>query len=132
MPRAFILLIIAAGVAVCSEIARRWRLAPMFNRPCAGRDWRRAFPGAANAEIREFLRIFVDAFAINRKRFLAFRPDDRIMDVYHAMYALKGEPDCMELETFAQLIEKRYGGSILSHWRDDLTLGEVFSRTGSG
>jgi propanediol dehydratase small subunit len=105
----------------------------MLKRSCAGRDWRRAFPGAPAEEIREFLKLFVDGFALRREHYLAFRPADRVMDVYRAINPPNWTPaDSMELETFAQLLEQRYRLSLESIWRDDITLGEVFGRTRAG
>jgi hypothetical protein len=124
---------VAGLLVVATEIARRRGLSPMLRRRCAGRDWRRAFPHAQSDEIRAFLKIFVDAFALRRKHYLAFRPTDRIMDVYRAINPPKWTvADSLELEIFAQDLERQYGLSLQSIWRDDLTLGEVFGRTRAG
>jgi propanediol dehydratase small subunit len=125
--------IVAACIVVACEIARRRRLAPILTRSCAGREWRRSFPDASKTDIREFLKLFVDGFALRRKHYLAFRPTDRIVDVYRAINPPKWTAaDSMELEIFAQLLDRRYGLALESMWRDDLTLGEVFGRTRSG
>ena len=122
--------ILAAAVAVAFEIARRQRHAPFFKRPCAGRRWRRAFPDAPKPHIREFLQIFADAFGLPREHRLAFRPDDRLMDIYRAMNPPRWTAaDSMELETFALLIQRRYGLTLESVWREELTLGELFRET---
>jgi hypothetical protein len=124
--------IIAVCIGIAFEIARRRRLAPIFARTCAGREWRRSFPDAPKNDIRQFLNLFVDAFALHPKHFLKFRPSDRIMDVYRTIYPPKWTvADCMELEMFAMLLEQRYALELISIWRDDLTLGEVFGRTES-
>ena len=124
---------LAGAITVAVEIARRRRLSPMLDRSCAGRDWRRAFPDAPKGDIRTFLKLFVDGFALRRKHYLAFRPTDRIMDVYRAINPPEWTAaDSMELEIFAQELERRYGLSLESIWRDDLTLGEVFGRTRAG
>ena len=121
-----------AGLLVIA-IARRRRLSPVLGRACAGRDWRRAFPEAPTEEVRAFLKLFVDGFTLRRKHYLAFRPADRIMDVYRAINPPKWTAaDSMELEIFAQLLERQYGLSLKSIWRDDITLGEVFGRTRAG
>ena len=105
----------------------------MLSRACAGRDWRRAFPQAQSDEIRAFLKLFVNGFALRRKHYLAFRPTDRIMEVYRAINPPEWTvADNMELEIFAQELERQYGLSLESIWRDDLTLGEVFGRTRAG
>jgi hypothetical protein len=120
-------------LVVAIEIARRRRLSSLLERACAGRDWRRAFPDAPKDEIRAFLKLFVDSFALHRTHYLAFRPTDRVMDVYRAINppGLAGA-DCLELETLGQLLERQYGLSLELMWRADITLGDVFSRTRTG
>jgi hypothetical protein len=123
---------IIAVVVVVSFLAQRRRLAPMLSRPCAGRDWRRAFPDAPKADVRAFLKLFVDSFALRPHHYLAFRPNDQIIDVYRALNPPSSVAgDAMELETFAQELERQYRVRLESIWRDDLTLGEIFSRTRS-
>jgi hypothetical protein len=126
------LCLVAAGIAIASELARRRRLAPILTRSSAENDWLRNFPDAPEAEIRTFLKIFGDAFALRSRHDLKFRPSDRIMDVYHAIYPPKWTlADAMELEIFALLLKRRYGISLQLTWRDDLTLGEIFNQTRS-
>lgn len=103
----------------------------MLKRSCAGRYWRRRFPSVSKSDIREFLQIFVDGFALPKKHYLAFRPDDRIMDIYRAVNPKWISVDSMEFEIFGQLLQRRYGLTLESFWNEDLTLGEVFSRTRS-
>jgi hypothetical protein len=98
-------------------------------RSCMGRAWKRTFPRASKADIREFLYLFVDAFAFPRRRALQFAPSDRVLSVYGALYPLKGSPDALELETFALRLERRYSLDLRSMWRENLTLGEIFSNT---
>src|ERR1700678_1604270 len=95
-----LLAIFALLAWIVGQLGRTRRLAPLLSRSCAGRRWRREFPGAGKMEIREFLGIFVDAFGFPRQKILAFRPEDRIMDVYHAVYPSGGVPDELELESF--------------------------------
>jgi hypothetical protein len=124
---------LAGAITLAAVIARRRRLSPLFARGCAGRDWRRAFPDATKGDIRTFLKLFVDGFALRQKHYLAFRPSDRLMDVYRAINPPKWTAaDSMELEIFAQVLERQYGLSLESIWRDNLTLGEVFGRTRAG
>jgi hypothetical protein len=124
--------VIVGVLAIALELLRRRRLSPMLDRPCAGRDWRRSFPDAAEADIREFLQLFVDAFALPRKSHLAFRPDDRIMEVYRAINPPKWTAaDSLELETFSLLLKRKYGLALESVWRNDMTLGEVFRNASS-
>ena len=93
-----------------------------------GKAWKRTFPHASKGEIREFLYTFVDAFAFPRTKALQFAPTDQVLAVYRALYPLKGFPDALELETFATQLERRYSLSLREIWREELTLGEVFSR----
>ena len=125
-----ILLTIALLVGVACAIARRRRFSQFASRRCAGRLWLRAFPDARKEEIREFLRIVVDAFGLRRKHVLRFRPDDRVMDIYRAVNPPKWTmADQMELECFSLLLQERYGVTLESFWRDDITFGEIFSST---
>jgi hypothetical protein len=120
--------IILGGVvlAVLMELRRRRALAVWVERGCAGRAWRRAFPQAQVVEIRAFLEIFRASFLLRKKWRLAFRPEDRPMEVYEAMYRGRFEPDAMELETFAIEVERRYGVDLEAVWKEGITLGEIF------
>ncbi|MFZ0498252.1 MAG: hypothetical protein WAM52_03890 [Steroidobacteraceae bacterium] len=99
-----------------------------WERSCTGRAWKRSFPGASKQEIRRFLHLFVEAFAFQRTRALYFAPADRVLAIYQALYPVKGWPDALELETFAFRLEKAYGADLRGMWRENITLGEVFSR----
>jgi hypothetical protein len=99
---------------------------PFRGRACQGKDWRKAFPNASKEEIREFLQIFVDAFAFKEKERLKFRPGDMILDVYRALYPHKWMADSLEVETFAEDLLRRYGVELHAVWKEDLTLGELF------
>ena len=124
-----IFLILSLLVGVACEFALRKSFSRFAHRACAGRLWLRAFPDGRKDDIREFLRLLVDAFALRRKHALKFRPDDAIMDIYRGVNPKWAMADQMELECFAMLLKKRYGVAIESFWRDDITLGEVFGRT---
>jgi hypothetical protein len=103
----------------------------MLPRKCAGREWLEQFPNASAKDVREFLKLFVDAFALPRKSYLSFRPTDQIMAIYHAINPPKWTAaDSMELEIFEQLLRRRYTLALDKIWRNDLTIGEVFGRTG--
>jgi propanediol dehydratase small subunit len=97
------------------------------DRACQGRDWRRAFPRAPKPRIRTFLQVFVDAFAFDANEKLKFSPEDRILDVYRAVYPSRWTPDSLEVETFACELEKRFGLRLECLSSDQLTLGDVFS-----
>jgi propanediol dehydratase small subunit len=85
--------LIATGIAivfaVIGTIFERRRLRAYWDRVCTGARWRRRFPQATKDEIRKFLNVFVDAFGFRKSRRLSFSPDDKIMDVYRALYPPK-------------------------------------------
>jgi propanediol dehydratase small subunit len=56
-------------------------------------------------------------------------PEDRVMDVYRALYPIRGAPDGLELESFVIDLQKRYGVDIVHSWREDVTLADLFSQT---
>lgn len=126
----FIFFVVLAMVIVAGQ---RRAFASFADRGCAGRAWLRAFPDVSKDEVRAFLRLLVDAFAIRRKHFLKFRPDDTLMEIYRALTPPLWTFGAvqMELELLEIMLQERYGISLESFWRDDLTLGEVFARTNS-
>jgi propanediol dehydratase small subunit len=120
-----IVAMITVSILYPRTIQEYWR------RSCMGRAWKRTFPQASKDEIRQFLYMFVDAFAFPKRRALQFAPADRVLDIYRGLYPLKGWPDALELETLALRLEGRYALDLRKIWRDDLTLGEIFSRINS-
>jgi|ERR1035441_3718391 hypothetical protein len=98
-----------------------------WDRACTGFQWRRRFPDASKSEIRSFLALFVDSFAFHQKRRLCFSPDDKVMDVYRALYPGRFMADALELETLELQLRKQYGKDAASFWREDITLGEIFA-----
>lgn len=131
VPIVLLVLVILVGGAsgLLTEIQVRKVLRSYWERACTGIRWRRRFPGSAKSEIREFLVLFIDAFAFRRKRRCCFSPDDRVMDVYHALYPPGSLADNMELETFCKMLKKRYGVDLSASWKKDITLGEIYERT---
>jgi hypothetical protein len=106
------------------------RLPKPYNiRTCQGRSWRNAFPSSSKQDIREFLSVFVDAFAFSQKERLKLTPEDQILQIYRAVYPNKWAPDALELEIFAKNIEAEYGFSLERVWHEKLTLGELFQIT---
>ncbi len=125
-----IIALLAAVIFVLSSVRQRLRMRRYLDRACAGFRWRRRFPQASKSEIREFLDIFVEAFGFRQSWRLYFAPDDRVMDVYRAVYPIRGTPaDGMELETLGLSLEKWYGIDFLALWREDITLGEIYEQT---
>lgn len=97
-------------------------------RACAGRAWRRAFAGASAHEIREFLRLFTDAFVVDAKHPLKFTPDDKLSDIYKAFYPHAWQADAMEFEVLSAALEASYNLVLADLWHDQLTLGELFAK----
>ncbi len=97
-------------------------------RPCQGRAWRSTFPGASRREIRDFLSVFVSAFAFRESEQLHFRPDDEVLGIYRAVNPTRWLPDAREIETLAKELRDKYGLMLDEIWRDDLTLGGLFQR----
>jgi hypothetical protein len=119
----------AVVIVFLSSIQERKRLRRFLERGCAGFRWRRRFPQASKAEIREFLDIFVEAFGFKRSWRLSFAPDDRVMDVYRTLYSAGSLTDNMELESLVGDLQKRFGVDILGSWREDITLADLFTQT---
>jgi hypothetical protein len=80
-------------------------------------------------EIREFLSLFVQAFAFKDTERLKFKPTDEVLGIYRALYPQKWMPDALEVETLAKDLGKRYGINLGELWRDSITLGEIFAVT---
>lgn len=123
-----ILSLIAASV-LCSVLFGGRLPKPYNIRTCQGKGWRKAFPSSSKQDIREFLSIFVDAFAFSQKERLKLNPEDQILQIYRAIYPSMWTPDALELETFAKGIEAKYGFSLESVWHEKVTLGELFQTT---
>jgi len=83
---------------------------------------------ASKVEIREFLDLFIQAFGFSESRRLRFAPDDRVMEVYRALYPFPNMmADSMELESFIERVRERYGVDFFPLWRGDITLAELFA-----
>ncbi|NQU43556.1 hypothetical protein HQ520_09730 [bacterium] len=125
----------AAWCAFCAltGILTYWRFKKKFwFRPCTGIRWRRRFPDASKEEIRAFLDVFVEAFGFFRKRRLQLRPDDQVVDIYNMKYpAYDFGVDCLELETLAIDLEKKYEVDVTPALMSDepVTLGQLFALT---
>ena len=121
-----IIIFISIAISIPLEIKRRRRLNRYWLRQCTGKDWKRRFPEVPKQEIREFLEAFVDGFAFSSKKRLKFDPDDKVMDIYRALYPTPGWPDALELETFAINLEKKYGFKLEKVFDEETTLGRLF------
>jgi propanediol dehydratase small subunit len=98
-------------------------------RACQGSGWRQAFPSATKQELREFLSLFVSAFAFDDREKLKLSPTDEVLQIYRAQYPSRLQPDAMELEKLALDLEHKHSFKLETLWKDDLTLGELFSHT---
>ena len=104
---------------------------PYRYRTCMGRNWKKEFPGSKKEDIRNYLFLFVNAFGFKRYQILKFQPQDNILEIYNAIYPMKGWPDSLELETLARDIESNYKIYFISIWNEKLTLGELFKKASS-
>ncbi|MFH1717320.1 MAG: hypothetical protein ABIF19_08225 [Planctomycetota bacterium] len=68
----------------------------------------------------------MDAFAFSSRRRLKFRPNDKVMDVYAALYPPGSLCDSMELECFEMNLEKAYGEDLSGRFTSNTTLGDIF------
>jgi propanediol dehydratase small subunit len=120
------------GVAIVAAIKRRRALKVYWDRYCTGRKWRKKFPDAPKEEIRAFLGVFVRSFGFSQKRRCAFAPEDKVMEVYRAVYPSGwAVADGLELESLALDLERKYGVQAFERWKEagDVTLGELFQWT---
>jgi hypothetical protein len=133
LPVPFALLAFLIGASyvawLVSNAQRRRALERYWNRACMGIRWRRRFPESLKSDIREFLDIFTDAFGFSRASCCYFSPDDRVLEVYRALYPDRFMADSMELETLNSRLHKRYAIDMRSFWREDITLGELYTQT---
>jgi hypothetical protein len=124
-----VFLAIVLGASIYLAVATRRRLKRYWERSCTGGAWLNEFPSARPDDVCKFLYLFVDSFALSRKRALQFAPTDRPLEIYRAIYPSKNMPDALELETFAKRLGRTYGPALTRIWREDITLGEVFAKT---
>lgn len=127
MDTSTIIIVSLVAAAVAWSVLFGGRLPkPYHVRTCQGKGWRTAFPSSSKQDIREFLSVFVDAFAFSQKEKLKLNPEDQLLQIYRAIYPSRWTPDALEFETLAEDIQAKYGVSLESVWHDTLTLGELF------
>jgi hypothetical protein len=51
------------------------------------------------------------------------------MEVYRTLYPPGSLSDSMELEDLVRDLQKRYRVDILGSWREEITLGDLFTQT---
>ena len=91
--------------------------------------WVKRFSKVPKEDIREFLKAFADGFAFDTNRRLKFEPDDKVMDVYTALYPSTGWGDALEVETFVMIIKEKYGVDLSKVGNPDITHGQIFEMT---
>ena len=124
-----IMIVVSVLIALPGELKSRRLLKRFWSRSCTGRQWKRRFPDVSKDSIREFLELFVDAFAFSSEKRLKFDPDDNVMDVYKSIYTSSWQPDAMELEMLACDLDYRYGFDFTRINGFDITLGQIFDMT---
>jgi hypothetical protein len=102
------------------EMKRYW------GRPSTATLWASSFPDATPADIRSFLEIFVDAFAFGAKRAFCFGPEDRLSEIYDALYPCGSRGAGGEMTCFYLMLQRRYGRSISADEFSGMSLGEIF------
>jgi hypothetical protein len=118
--------LLAVVFATALEFAARTRLRRYFDRPCAGIQWHRSFPDVPHDEIRAFLRMFAESFAIDVKYACRLSPVDQLKDIYLARYVPHLTlDDHMEFESLVLNLEDRYGVKLEAVFHETLTLGEL-------
>lgn len=110
MDTSTILVIAAISVAIGWALLVGGKLpVPFCTRSCQGRSWHRSFPDASKEEIRQFLSVFTESFALNDREKLKFNPNDQLLDIYRALYPHMWQADAMEFETLSDDLQLKYG-----------------------
>jgi propanediol dehydratase small subunit len=121
-------LIILIGSIFIDQIPKFYR-----KRNCQGIYWRRRYPNIPKEEIKKFLQIFIDAFAFKEKHRCKFKPEDKVMDIYNALYPNKFlSADGMELEDFAMDLKNEYNVDLGKIWNEEITFGQIFEEVIKG
>ena len=94
-----------------------------------GRNWKKQFPNTSSDEIRSFLSFFAHSFAIQEKFKLRFEPEDKLLTIYETFSPPAWGIDALEFETLNDDLINTYGIKLDDIWKEDLTLGELFSLT---
>ncbi len=125
-----IILSIALACTIAVELAGHLRLRKLLNRPDAEASWRDRFPDVPFEDIREFLRLFTESFAIDVRHSFKFAPDDQPSAIYRARY-VPGLvlDDLMEFESLSDAFAAHYGINLRPVRREDITLAELFALT---
>src|SRR5262249_54029438 len=122
------LAVVVCAIAIKIERQRRNALQRYWERKCTGSLWKLRFPESSSAAIRAFLDMFTTAFMLPGREF-QFSPDDKVLEIYRALYPHRALPDALELESLANRVAEQYGVDLKSKWRDNMTLGELYAET---
>ena len=123
---------IVLGVAVLAGIVEgmfgRRLPKPYRYRRCTGRLWRERFPSASKSDIRRFLEIFREAFFFGARYRLKFTPDDKVTDIYNALYPRKWMADALETVVLLRSLETEYRIEFPESFAEteEVTLGDIF------
>jgi len=99
-----------------------------WHRTCQGRAWKTEFPDEPATEIRRFLKMFVQAFALPSSEYLQFNPNDRVLDVYRPLLSCCSA-DSLELEFLDRFVQHFYQLSLKQIWDPSITLGQLYAAT---
>ena len=125
-----ILALVAAVYLYPGNVIRRRRARELCRRPSAENEWGLLFPDRSPECFREFLVIFTRAFSLREDAWRAFRPDDKLYEVYRALNPPDWNMgvDSLEYETFDHLLTRQYGIGLRGSVDQSTTLREVFRR----
>lgn len=125
-----VILTLSISFATAVEFAERARLRKLLDRVDTEAIWRDCFPEVPADEIRSFLVLFTESFAIDPTHCFKFAPDDRPSAIYEARYVphLTVDDHC-EFESLTDALASRHRIDLQAVWRDDITLGELFAMT---
>lgn len=112
------------GTWVWIKVARAMRR--YWDRSPTSAQWSATFAGVDTETIRAFLELFVDAFAFSRKRAFCFAPDDRLCEIYDALYPCGSRGAGGEMTALYGLLRARYKVSPAAQGFADLSLGDLF------
>jgi hypothetical protein len=130
MSTPLLLLVIVITGLVLWAVKFGGRLPKAFRgRSCQGKGWRTTFPSASKKQIREFLSLFVTAFAFSEGEKLKLSPSDQLLVIYRALYPHRWQADALEFETLSRDLQDRYALRLEGIWNEQLTLGELFAHT---
>jgi hypothetical protein len=119
-----------SGRAFCCLVPRVYR-----SRESQEHLWRQHFGDDAMPRADRVLTIVCDSFLFNPDHRYQFSPDDRIVDIYRRCHLPTWlawlDSDAGEIESLLKGLGKDFGFDN-SQWHQDLTIGEIVERIGSG